>query len=383
MRKNKQNKSLYSIIMITMLSLFVFACGGSGGGSDGGGGELGTSGNPFLVDSAETLQKILSEEDGLSLSAHYKQEVDIVLTDANWIPIGSSSKPFTGTYNGNNKKISKLKIDAPSSNNLGLFGYIGAGGTVKNLGLEEVEINGGNNVGSVAGTSSGTVQNCYVAGDVKGRRQVGGVVGANDDGTVQNCYAIVDVGIYFNPGGGVVGFNSGTIKNCYATGNIYGSSIEFQDYPGYGDFLGGIVGSNDGTVENCYATGSVIGTYNIGGVVGSNGGTVKNCIALNSAVTIRTSYTYVGRVAGLLDSETSNNNYARYDMGGSVISFTVTTHNGKDGADLLPADYYDPSWWTGTAKWSFGESDVWNTPSGTTLPTLKNMLTGTQTPTVP
>ena len=340
MRKNKQNKSFYSITMIAMLSLFVFACefGGGGGGSDGGGGELGTSGNPFLVDSAETLQKILSEEDDLSLSAHYKQEVDIVLTDANWIPIGSSSKPFTGTYNGNNKKISKLKIDAPSSNNLGLFGYIGAGGTVKNLGLEEVEINGGNNVGSVAGTSSGTVENCYVTGDVKSNSIVGGLVGENH-GVVQNCYS-----------------------SCSITG---------------GDYIGGVVGYNYGTVLNCYAVGIISGDDCVGGVVGFSNGTVQNCVALNPEVKGSSD---IGRVVGMGSSRV--NNYARSDMKVNGSTLTSTNENSKDGTDLLSTKYYDPSWWTDTAKWSFGETDVWNAPSGTTLPTLKNMLTGDQNPTV-
>ena len=379
MRKNKQKKSLHSIIMIAMLSLFVIACGGGGGGSDGDGGELGTLGNPFLVDSIEALQNIGSNEE--TLSAHYKQVADIDLNGvASWTPIGDDSNPFTGTYDGNNKKILELKINAPTGDFQGLFGYISGDGIttgiVKNLGFEKVKISGHYSVGGVVGYNVGTISNCYITGDVTGDRYISGVVGRNF-GAVSNCYTTADV-IGNNYISGVVGENRGTVENCYAMGNVSGVYC-----------LGGVVGATyGGTVSNCYATGEVTGTGDfVGGVVGGNSGTVENCVALGCKVTLMGFSSYIGRVIGIVEYlGASDNNYARSDMGGSTSLFTTATktHDGKDGADLAASNYYDPSWWTETAGWSFDESDVWNAPIGTTLPTLKNMPGDrTQNPTVP
>lgn len=44
-------------------------------------------------------------------------------SDKNWIPIGSSDRPFTGSFNGNNYTISNLNINA-TTDNQGLFGVI-------------------------------------------------------------------------------------------------------------------------------------------------------------------------------------------------------------------------------------------------------------------
>ena len=345
MKKNKQNIFLYSIIIITLLSLLILTCGG-GGSSSGGGGELvlmgsGTIEEPFLIDSAAALQYVGRNAE--TLSAYYKQEVDLDLDGVSWTPIGATTSPFIGTYDGNNKRITNLQINTSASSQ-GLFGCIGLGGTVKNLGLEDVIIVGGDSVGGVVGYNSGTVENCYATGSVTG-----------------SAYNV----------GGVVGDNRGTVRNCYATSTV----ILTSSYN-----VGGVVGANDGTVENCYATGDVTGTEYVGGVVGRNivYGIVRNCIAFNSTVT---SLSKKGRVIGYDPvSNTLSNNYARSDMAGLSITPSVS---GIEGADIDDSDYYNTTWWTDTAKWSFGETDVWNAPSGTTLPTFKDMPAETQAPTVP
>ena len=49
------------------------------------------------------------------LSGSYKLTNDISLsTYANWLPIGTEIDPFTGSLDGNGKKISGLKIDRPT-----------------------------------------------------------------------------------------------------------------------------------------------------------------------------------------------------------------------------------------------------------------------------
>ena len=72
-------------------------------------------------------------------------------------------------------------------------------GTVQNLKLENVNINGGSNAGGIAGSNNGTITGCMVTGTVSGQDNVGGVVGYNNHGTVENCYWKAD--LYLDIGG--------------------------------------------------------------------------------------------------------------------------------------------------------------------------------------
>ena len=167
---------------------------------------------------------------------------DIDMDGVTWKPIGDLNldnypnldfaTTFRGSFDGNDKKISNLEINSASYCQ-GLFGAVGPGGIVKNLGLENINIEGADYVGGIAGT--------------------------NDGGTIENCYATGDVTVNGEGGGGIVGGNSGAIKNCYFVGDVKG----YEE-------VGGIVGSNDdGTIENCYSTANVTGdTTRAGGIVG-------------------------------------------------------------------------------------------------------------------
>ncbi len=88
---------------------------------------------------------------------------------AGFIPIGNSSSPFTGTFNGNNYTISNLFINLPSMNDVGLFGQT-SGATIENVGLVNATITGQNNVGGLAGSSynSSSIDNSYATGSVNG-----------------------------------------------------------------------------------------------------------------------------------------------------------------------------------------------------------------------
>ncbi len=68
-----------------------------------------------------------------------------------WTPIGTESQPYTGTFDGNGKKITGLTINDFSMDFVGLFGYVGSGGTVQNVALEGGTIKGVDCVGGVAG----------------------------------------------------------------------------------------------------------------------------------------------------------------------------------------------------------------------------------------
>jgi len=218
-------------------------------------------------------------------------------------PIGSSSTPFTGLFNGNGDTLSNLAIDLPSQSYVGLFGYVsGTGKGVENLALVSASVTGNDYVGGLVGyDSGGTVQNSSVAGSVvstgSGANYVGGLVGDNDVGAiVEDSYETASVTGIANVGG-VAGQNYGTIENSYAAGSVTGT----------GQDIGGLLGDNDvnSVVENSYATGAVSGGDRVGGLVGYNGpsGSVVNSYETGAV----TGSTNLGGVVG-------------YNYGGGVIS---------------------------------------------------------------
>ena len=169
---------------------------------------------------------------------------DITLT-GEWTPIGNYENRYTGTFDGNGHTITGLTVNQKERGNVGLIGYLGSGGKVQNLTLENVNLNGNLYVGGVVGYSNnGTVTACTASGSINGKEYVGGIVGSNYLGTVTACYNTSSTvnGSYLV--GGVVGQNNkGIVTACYnASGSIYGEVT-----------VGGVVGNNyTGTVTACY-----------------------------------------------------------------------------------------------------------------------------------
>jgi hypothetical protein len=335
----------------------------------------GSSEDPFIVYNPDTLQRVgkgTGEWASWSLSMHYKQVRDIDMTEQTFTPIGTSdSNAFIGSYDGGGHIISNLAINNPSSDYQGLFGHIkSTDAIIKNIGLVNCDIKGKERVGGVAGdVSSGTVEYCYVTGDISGTVYVGGVVGYNR-GILQNCYFSGDIS-GTNIVGGVVG-SSTLLKNCYATGTVSGNNE-----------VGGVVG-NQSTyfTYNCYAICAVSGNNNVGGVTGNNN--ARNCVALNPNVSTSS---YVSRVTPYYTNGLTNN-YGRSDMAKNGLPASWTSNkNSADGADITEADWGRESWWKtesnwnttdGVSKWDFETIWEW----GGKLPILRNMPAGTQNPTV-
>jgi len=185
-----------------------------------------------------------------------------------WQPIGTwSLSAFTGSFDGQGHEIRDLFINRPNESPVGLFGFTGEEGVIKDINMVNVTVTGYYYVGGLVGYNNGIVANSYSTGNVSGTvGMVGGLVGKNTD-TVSNSYSTAGVSGVVNAGG-LVGDNwDGTVSNSYSTGNVIGSSC-----------VGGLVAySNRGTVTNSYSTGSVTGNEEIGGLVGRNyDGTTSN-----------------------------------------------------------------------------------------------------------
>ena len=281
----------------------------------------------FIPISNETdLRRIAVVQDRPNvLNKDYILTRSISLSSAPWIPIGtdllSSATQYTGTFDGNGYTISGLTINNPNSNNQGMFGIIGNGGEVKNLGLINVNITGNNNVGGLVGIKNNntTIQHSYVTGTVNGNENIGGVAGTNN-GTVQNSYSTGTVTGNQNIGG-VVGINNSgsTVRNSYSTGTVTGIGIDGVIGVNINESIanaGGVVGNNSGTVANSYSTGTVSGTgSSIGGVAGLNTSIVEYSYATGSVSGIN-----AGRVGGVVGRQEGSSSRVRYVYATGAVS---------------------------------------------------------------
>lgn len=187
-------------------------------------------------------------------------------------PIGKfDTIPFTGSLNGNYHVINDLYINRGwfGSMGVGLFSYIN-GGSIGNVGLENVNITGGSWVGALVGhDTNGTIVNSYSTGKVIGQwassgspwTVVGGLVGMTEGATtISNSFSKATVSGGERVGG-LVGYNhSSKIAHSYSTGKITGTNE-----------VGGLVGFNTvSTISHSYSIGMVSGTTEVGGLVGLN-----------------------------------------------------------------------------------------------------------------
>ncbi|MDR2482475.1 MAG: fibronectin type III domain-containing protein, partial [Treponema sp.] len=191
----------------------------------------------------------LINRDENSLKGTYKQECHLNLVGMqqgmqqgletyrlNWEPLGREDAPFTGTYDGNGKKIYALYISRISPN-AGLFGYI------DHAALENITVN---------------------SGIVLGRGFVSALCGYNWYGTIKNCTVGNKVNVEGDSStGGLAGYNMGTIEASSNAGRVYSPS----------DTIGGIAGENILRITDCTNTGAVSGNESVGGIAGSSNGT--------------------------------------------------------------------------------------------------------------
>ncbi len=222
-----------------------------------------------------------------------------------WLPLGNDTQVFEGTFQGNGYTISGLYIDRPETNDVGLFSV--SDGSVKNLGLEEIEITGRSRVGALLGSNEGNIDNSYAVGVVNGESwNIGGLAGHNY-GSIHDSHAYVAVFTPQSTAGGLVGQDyGGVITDSYAAGDVTGGgnigglvgralgetyisrSVAFGDIYG-GINTGGFVGwhSLDSTISDCYSTGDVTRRHGddtrFGGFVGRNSdGIITDCYSTGS-----------------------------------------------------------------------------------------------------
>ncbi len=347
-------------------------------------------------------------------SLYYKLGGNIDLggsANGNWTPIGGSSNYFYGSFDGDGFTISNLYTNA-QARDLGLFGYIGSTGTVKNVGLVGTEIIGTRTSGGIAAFNYGTIQYCFNTGNITGyggtvvTYGTGGIAGFSSK-SISNCFNTGSISSQFSTGGIVGLLKAGTdvtVENCYNTGNLTGSDSA----------CGGIIGNFCATasgvtcqVRNCYDTGDRLASNQVGGIVGHLSGVntpssitlqISNCLSLGlkgSSTASMAIHAYQGRIFGEVNRSATGNyptftdNYARSDqkIGQSSQEAVITdgTASNKNGESVA----VDGSVTVTNAFSAWSSSGAWSIPSnalsgGCNLPTLTGMPAGVaQNPTLP
>ncbi len=201
-------------------------------------GEAGSSAeNPILISSAAELTDFANAVNSGKSKEFYRLEGDINLSNVKWVGIGTEEHPFTGSFDGNGHIISNYSFSVSNKGRGGLFTYVGAGGSIKKLGVEDANLflNSDGNWSSVNGglaavVSGGTVSECYAKNislgnggrspEVSAMSKGSGLVGLlTNNGTVDSCYSVsitVDEA-EVDYDSGIVGevVSGSTIKNCY------------------------------------------------------------------------------------------------------------------------------------------------------------------------
>lgn len=221
-----------------------------------------------------------------------KLGADIDLLDKEWTPIGTKSKTFQGTFDGDSHKISNLNVNGGSESYQGLFGYT-TNGEIKNLVIENAKVSGYLGVGVVAGSPyTSKYTNITVKGlvEVNGFAYVGGVAGRNAYANWNDITVNVEEGSYVKANsvengiayrtyvGGVCGFNGEgghSFTNIKSNIDVYGSTIDVGGLFGIAHYGNQFVNcSSNGHVEITNAS-EAADAEEMGGIAGvwNNGDT--------------------------------------------------------------------------------------------------------------
>lgn len=313
----------------------------------------GTEADPYVICTAEQWSKVMGKNqrnqyNGNSfygISKYIKLGADIDLSGESW-----ESRTLTTCLDGDGYALSG--ISQP------LFSVLK--GTVKNLILSDVKIEGNGNQGAIAETvgDKATVEKCYVSGSIAATGNsysgAGGLIGAvqTTNGaplTIENCVVNADItGKTTSLAGGLIGYVSSsnvvTIKKCIAMGTV--STVEDKG-------SGGLVGGPNRTV------------------------TIKNSAALQEEVSTKSLRSYVDRIFGYAGDYKvhviGEHNFAYQDMkvkyGDKLLDKAKDELELNYGVsvsktDLLTTDFWENTigWGSDTENWKFYDKQ---------LPTLK------------
>ncbi|UCC21415.1 MAG: hypothetical protein JSW23_06240 [Planctomycetota bacterium] len=288
---------------------------------------MGTEGKPYLVYTAEELSTLGLVPCDLDKYFRLMEDIDLSgYTGDSFTIIGYDfDNAFRGVFDGNGHQISGFTYKSTRIRYIGLFGaLVGANVQIKNLGLVDPNVEGGSgdNVGALAGyLSKGSIRDSFVQGGrVRGRNNVGGLVGIVNSAVLFNCSSTGNVGGY-NSVGGLAGQNLyySVISQCHSTCTVMG------DYPGWSSFdnMGGLVGYNRGEILGCYSSGTVGGADAVGGLAAYSSGSVSECYSTSD---VEGKYNVAGLVAnniGNISSCYCSGDVVGYSNVGGLVAWSA------------------------------------------------------------
>jgi hypothetical protein len=153
---------------------------------------------------------------------------------------------FNGSFDGRNFTIFGLYMNDPSSNAMGLISSTRRGAKIYDVGVIDIFINGGNDVGAICGDCQNSdISRVFATGFVNGSSRIGGIVGDNYEGNLNDSFSFVNVSGITNVGG-LIGRNERPIytKNSFSIGSVNGVTD-----------IGGFAGENTGHISYSFSTG--------------------------------------------------------------------------------------------------------------------------------
>ncbi len=250
-----------------------------------------------------------------------------------WTPIGTQTKPFTGTFDGKGHIISGL-VKENSTEPVGLFGVSGSGAEISNVGVVNFIFSGTADAGGIAGINDGTITGSYIYQISSGSSTP---FVASDNGKTDYCYVLdktdnfAEIAYKLNGSSQTWGFKRGNDKlptaineaNRVYFGRTYHNHDENTQYcDDCCDFMltkpteengcyliskpcelawfarlinGGTI-SNIRLAESSFANGTVSG----GICAVSSGGTIENCAVDNVDVSGETAGGICGQNSGTI-----------------------------------------------------------------------------------
>ena len=310
----------------------------------------GKVGNPYIITKAEELKWFRDEVDRgrNNICAKIADNVEVIdmstvchaadksqnLEEKSWVPIGNNNNKYQGTFDGNNKTITNLYINA-SQNYMGLFGCTYEG-TIKNLTFEYANVTKTNNyAGVLVGKAFGgsTLQNIKISNtcQIKGGNYTGGIAGELD-GNAYNCVNCATVQGIQNIGGLCGNYSRSRTGNsmtaCANYGNVTASNSN----------VGGLVGYFDsGTIQDCANYGDVKGTERVAGMAGSvSNSKIQNVFSYGN-ISVTTKTQKVGMFFGYSNSGATEGMVAYYSGAKLTVNGQEQTvkafGNGKPSED--------------------------------------------------
>lgn len=245
-----------------------------------------------------------------------------IQNDVSWVPIGTTTNRFYGTFNGNDYSIENLYINT-TNNYQSLFSY--NNGTIKRLNLGNGKVIGNEYIAGLVSINHGKVIRCSnLATSVTAKNATisGGLIAQNSN-LVEECYNKAPVTVQGSSGemqvGGVVGGNYKHLYSSYNAGEVIGIMTGDKHIN-----VGGVIGYNSGgasIAEGLYNTGKItaqkategISSIRIGGVCGTvfpQNATLRYAYNIGSVSASSLSKVYLGDVLGDADRGTAQYLYS-------------------------------------------------------------------------